>query len=71
MNKRLPDEVYEALAPGSTAKPEIPAGMFAFEDDLRKIAAGLLHDGLDVSKSSPMARAELRGAIDTILRLAE
>lgn len=39
-------------------------------DDLRTIAAGLLADGLDVSKLSNVGRAELRQAIDRILALA-
>jgi hypothetical protein len=46
MNKRLPDEVYEALAPGSTAKPTFPKEMFSSAQTAHRspvaIAYGLL-----------------------------
>jgi hypothetical protein len=39
-------------------------------DDLRTIAAGLLADGIDVSKLSNIGKVELRQAIDRVLALA-
>jgi Trk K+ transport system NAD-binding subunit len=39
-------------------------------DDLRIIAAGLMADGIDVSKLSNIGKVELRQAIDRILALA-
>ncbi len=36
----------------------------------RTIACGLLHDGIRADKLSPKARAEVRAALDVILKLA-
>ena len=61
--KRLPDDVLTALGHQS------PKMVLEYQDDLQKIAAGLLADGLDVSKLTDVGRAELRQAIDVILNL--
>ena len=66
MSKKLDDEVLEILKRGSTKRPAIPPGMFA-QNDLGVIARGLLPDGLDVSKLTPLGRQELREAIDKVL----
>ena len=60
-------EQFEALNPGCTKQPEIPADMFLTRNDARIIAKGLLPDGLDVSKLTPGGRQELRDAIDKLL----
>jgi hypothetical protein len=41
------------------------------KQDARKIICGLLPDGLDVSKLTPIGRQEIRDAIDAVLRMTE
>lgn len=66
--KRLDDKVMEILKPGSTKLPAIPDDMFVMNRaDARMIAAGLLPDGLDVTKLTPRGRQEIRDAIDLLL----
>jgi hypothetical protein len=40
-------------------------------EDCRLMAIGLLYSGLDVEKLSPKAKAELRAALDALLRLLD
>lgn len=60
--KKLDDGVLEILKPGSTKRNFVPAA-----DDLNVIAKGLLPDGLDIGKLTPLGRQELREAIDRVL----
>lgn len=66
----LSKEQLEVLKPGSTARPEIPKGMFApmlSKEDARTILCGLFPAGIDVSRLSPEAKAEIRAAIEVVL----
>lgn len=66
----LSKEQLEMLKPGSTARPAIPADMFApmlSAEDAKILLCGLFPAGVDVNRLSPEARSEIRAAIDVIL----
>lgn len=39
--------------------------------EVKAIACGLLHDGIEVEKLSPTARSEIRAALEALLKKAE
>lgn len=40
------------------------------KEDAATISRGLLHDGINADRLTPKARAEIRAAIEIVLRLA-